>query len=65
MVSKAVSTTESATCAIEVLPFVGLVEEHGVPRQAFPFVLLEQGVADVPNLLLCLLSSRIGLGFPM
>ena len=34
-------------------------------RQAFSFVLLEQGVADVPNLLLCPLSFRIGLGFPM
>ena len=44
---------------------VEFVEEHGVTRQAFPFVLLEQGVADVPNLPLCLLSSRIGLGFPM
>ena len=44
---------------------VKFVEEHGVTRQAFPFVLLEQGVADVPNLLLCPLSFRIGLGFPM
>ena len=34
-------------------------------RQAFPAVLVEQGVADVPNLLLCPLSFRIGLGFPM
>ena len=44
---------------------VEFVEEHGVTRQAFSFVLLEQGVADVPNLLLCPLSCRIGLGFPM
>ena len=44
---------------------VEFVEEHGVTRQAFSFVLLEQGVADVPNLLLCPLSFRIGLGFPM
>ena len=44
---------------------VEFVEEHGVTRQAFPFVLLEQGVADAPNLQLCPLSSRIGLGFPM
>ena len=29
---------------------VELVEEHGVTRQAFPAVLVEQGVADVPNL---------------
>ena len=34
-------------------------------RQAFSLVLLEQGVADAPNLLLCPLSFRIGLGFPM
>ena len=44
---------------------VEFIEEHGVTRQAFPFVLLEQGVADAPNLQLCPLSSRIGLGFPM
>ena len=34
-------------------------------RQAFSFVLLEQGVADVPNLLLRSFSCGIGLGFPM
>ena len=34
-------------------------------RQTFPAVLLEQGVADAPNLLLCPLSFRIGLGFPV
>ena len=44
---------------------VEFIEEHGVTRQAFSFVLLEQGVADIPNLLLCPLSFRIGLGFPM
>ena len=44
---------------------VELVEEHGVTRQTFPAVLIEEGVADVPNLLLCPLSCRIGLGFPM
>ena len=44
---------------------VEFVEEHGMTRKAFPAVLLEQGVADAPNLLLCPLSSRIGLGFPM
>ena len=44
---------------------VEFVEEHGVTRQAFPFVLLEQGVADVPNLLLCPLSCGIGSGFPV
>ena len=44
---------------------VEFIEEHGVTRQAFPFVLLEQGVADAPNLQLFPLSSRIGLGFPM
>ena len=44
---------------------VELVEEHGVTRQAFPFVLLEQGVADVPNLLLRSFSCGIGLDFPM
>ena len=44
---------------------VEFVEEHGVTRQAFSFVLLEQGVADVPNLLLCPLSCGIGLDFPM
>ena len=44
---------------------VQLIEEHGVTRQAFSFVLLEQGVADVPNLLLRSLSCGIGLGFPM
>ena len=42
---------------------VEFVEEHGVTRQAFSFVLLEQGVANVPNLLLCPLSCGIGLGF--
>ena len=35
---------------------VQLIEEDGVTRQTFPAVLLEQGVADVPNLLLCPLS---------
>ena len=44
---------------------VEFVEEHGVTRQAFSFVLLEQGVADAPNLQLCPLSCRIGLGFPV
>ena len=44
---------------------VQLIEEHGVTRQAFSFVLLEQGVANVPNLLLCPLSCRIGLSFSM
>ena len=44
---------------------VEFVEEHGVSRQAFPFVLLEQGVADVPNLLLRSFSCGIGLDFPM
>ena len=44
---------------------VEFVEKHGVTRQAFSFVLLEQGVADVPNLLLCPLSCGIGLSFPM
>ena len=44
---------------------VEFVEEHGVTRQAFSSVLLEQGVADVPNLLLCSLSCGIGLGFSM
>ena len=44
---------------------VEFVEEHGVTRQAFPTVLVEQGVADAPNLLFCPLSFRIGLGFPM
>ena len=44
---------------------VEFVEEHGVTRQTFPAVLLEQGVADAPNLLLCPLSFRIGLGFPV
>ena len=44
---------------------VEFVEEHGVTRQTFPTVLLEQGVADAPNLLLCPLSFRIGLGFPV
>ena len=41
------------------------IEEHGVTRQTFPAVLLEQGVADAPHLLLRALSCRIGLGFPM
>ena len=44
---------------------VEFVEEHGVTRQAFSFVLLEQGIADVPNLLLRALSCGIGFGFPM
>ena len=44
---------------------VEFVEKHGVTRQAFSFVLLEQGVADVPNLLLCPLSCGSVLGFPM
>ena len=44
---------------------VEFVEKHGVTRQAFPFMLLEQGVADVPNLLLCPLSCGSVLGFPM
>ena len=44
---------------------VEFVEEHGVTRQAFSSVLLEQGVANVPNLLLCPLSCRIGLSFPV
>ena len=34
-------------------------------RQAFSFVLLEQGVADAPHLLLRSFSCGIGLGFPM
>ena len=34
-------------------------------RQAFSFVLLEQGVADAPHLLLRAVSCRIGLGFSM
>ena len=42
---------------------VEFIEEHGVTRQAFPAVLVEQGVADVPNLLLCPLSCGISLGF--
>ena len=44
---------------------VQLIEEHGVTRQAFSFVLLEQGVADAPHLLLRSFSCGIGLGFPM
>ena len=44
---------------------VQLTEEHGVTRQTFPAVLLEQGVADAPHLLLRAVSCRIGLGFPM
>ena len=44
---------------------VEFVEEHGVTRQAFPAVLLEQGAADAPHLLLRALSCGIGLGFPM
>ena len=44
---------------------VEFVEEHGVTRQTFPAVLVKEGVADVPNLLLCPLSCGIGLGFPM
>ena len=44
---------------------VEFVEEHGVTRQAFSFVLLEQGVADAPHLLLRSFSCGIGLGFPM
>ena len=42
-----------------------LVEEHGMARQTFPAVLVEEGVADVPNLLLRSFSCGIGLGFPM
>ena len=42
---------------------VEFVEEHGVTRQAFPFVLLEQGVADVPNLLLRSFPCGTGLAF--
>ena len=41
------------------------VEEHGMPRQTFPAVLLEQCVADVPHLLLRVFSCRVGLSFPM
>ena len=44
---------------------VEFVEEHGVTRQAFPAVLVELVVADVPNLLLCPLSCGSVLGFPM
>ncbi|ETK07879.1 hypothetical protein T231_15120 [Tannerella sp. oral taxon BU063 isolate Cell 6/7/9] len=44
---------------------VEFIEKHGVTRQAFSFVLLEQGIADVPNLLLRLFPCGIGLGFPM
>ena len=44
---------------------VKFVEEHGVTRKTFPSVLVEQGVADAPNQLLCPLSSRFGLGFSM
>ena len=44
---------------------VEFVEEHGMTRQAFPAVLVEEGVADVPNLLLRSFSCGIGLGFPM
>ena len=44
---------------------VEFVEKHGVTRQAFSFVLLEQGIADVPNLLLRSFSCGIGLDFPM
>ena len=44
---------------------VEFVEKHGVTRQAFSFVLLEQGIADVPNLLLRSFPCGIGLGFPM
>ena len=44
---------------------VQLIEEDGVTRQTFPAVLLEQGVADVPNLLLRSFPCGIGLGFPM
>ena len=44
---------------------VKFVEEHGVTRKAFPSVLVEQGVADAPNQLLCPLSCGIGLDFPM
>ena len=44
---------------------VEFVEEHEVTRQAFSFVLLEQGIADVPNLLLRSFPCGIGLGFPM
>ena len=35
---------------------VEFVEEHGVTRQAFPLMLVEEGVADVPNLLFYPLS---------
>ena len=44
---------------------VKLVEKHGMPRQAFPAVLVEEGVADAPNLLLHPFSCGIGLGFPV
>ena len=44
---------------------VEFVEEHGETRQAFSFVLLEQGIADVPHLLLRVFSCRIGLSFSM
>ena len=44
---------------------VEFVEEHGMPRQTFPAVLLEQCVADAPHLLLRAFSCRIGSGFPV
>ena len=44
---------------------VKFVEEHGMARQTFPAVPVEEGVADAPNQLLCPLSSRFGLGFSM
>ena len=44
---------------------VEFVEEHGMTRKALPAVLVEQGVADVPNLLLRSFSCGISLGFPM
>ena len=36
-----------------------------MPRQAFPSVLVEQGVADAPNMLLRPFSCWVGLGFSM
>ena len=36
-----------------------------MPRQAFPSVLVEQGVADAPNMLLRPFSCGVGLGFSM
>ena len=44
---------------------VEFVEEHGVTRQTFPAVLVKEGVADAPNLLLRSFPCGIGLDFPM